>query len=273
MLFILNEISIDSQFLDAREFNSCISELLEARCKNRVLLENFKINRNAINRKINSNLTVAEAFSKHGDRDRRKLFYVWFASSGPFHDDERVDVKNDYFEYAGIDVTDSGLGEAARRAVLGMQVVTFSFAGCVPDFTHTPLMIDHGPIEEWLGQYELDNIWTIDELTRKAEQARAAPQTWEELIKNASEDYPFLLLSESIYENPSLKREPFSKTIADSAHFLLHILNRYMEIANQHGYGAEGAKEILRNHFSGERARFSPESESNRNRFRNSLTF
>lgn len=273
MQFILNEISIDAQFRDAADFNLNFGELLNARSRSRYLTENFKVSSNTVNRKINYDLTVREAVYRDRNIERRKLVLYWLTSTGPFHENERIFEEDDYFEFENIDVTDSGLGEAARRTKLGLSVKTFSFQRGQLNFSRSPLTVNHGLKEDRLGNYAVDNIWTISSLQSEVKLIRPQPRSWQSLFASAREDYPCLLFSETIHESPALISEPFDRTISQSANDLFSILNKYMEVANEHGHESLGAKEIISTYFSGTRALFSRESPTNKNRFRRQMTF
>ena len=273
MLFILNEVSINSQFIGAEDFNARMDILLQARSRYSTLRERLKVSHNIICRNISSNLTVRQAIFSERNPDRRRLILAWLTSSGPFHEDDRFAEEDDYFEFKNIDVTNTGLGEAARRKKSGFPVTTVSFQGSVLNFEITPLNIDHGIMGDRLGYYLVDNIWTIKELLREVKRTRSIPKNWPEFVTCAREDYPFLQLPKTIYENPALKNQPFNGTIAEATNRLLDILNRYMEIANEFGRNSEGANKFFTDYFSGERALFSPESKGNINKHRNQMTF
>lgn len=51
----------------------------------------------------------------------------WLDKSGPFWDEDREENVDDYFHFEGTDVTDQGLGEAARRVLAGRQAGAYSF--------------------------------------------------------------------------------------------------------------------------------------------------
>lgn len=273
MLFILNEISIDSQFTDADNFNSHLGKLLNVRDKYQYLSDNFKVSLNTVHRKINYELTVRQAIRRDRNADRRKLVLFWLTSSGPFHENDRFPEEDDYFEFENIDVTDSGLGEAARRTKSGLSVKTFSFQCGKLDFSRSPLVVSHGLKEDRLGNYAVENIWTINDLQSEVKRIRPQPNSWQSLFANASEDYPYLHFAKSICEHSALKSEPFDKTISQSANTLFSILNNYMEVANEQGYESESAKIILSTYFSGSRALFSRESTTNINKFGKQMTF
>ena len=271
-MFILNEISIDSQFSNANEFCLQLEELLELKSRFRYLSENFKVSYKTVDRKINSDLTVQQAIARDRKRDRKKLILIWL-TSGPFHENDRMPEEDDYFEFEGVDVTDFGLGEAARRIKSHLPAKTFSFQGGSLNFSTTPLRVDHGLEGDRLGSYSVENIWTISGLESELKIVRSQANSWKQLISFAAEDYPNLKFLDSIHEHKALRREPFDKTVARAADSLLGKLNRYMEVAIRDGHDSASAKKIISDYFSGSRALFSAESPTNQNKFRRKMTF
>jgi hypothetical protein len=94
--------------------------------------------------------------------DFRRAVLSWLDRQGPFTKDGRLPEDDDYFEYSEVDVTDTGLGEAARRTKAQEQVATFSFVGGRMPFDFTPLLVDHGLDGDRLGRY---NFAVTDNLT------------------------------------------------------------------------------------------------------------
>ena len=271
-MFILNEISIDSQFSNADEFSLQLGKLLKLKSRFQHLRENFKVSYKTVDRKINSDLTVRQAINRDRNQERKRLVLIWL-TSGPFHEKDRIPEEDDYFEFEGVDVTDFGLGEAARRIKSCISAKTFSFQGGNLNFSTTPLRVDHGLEGDRLGSYSVDNFWTINGLESEVKSVRPQANSWEQLVSFAAEDYPNLKFSRSICEHQALKREPFDKTVARAADSLLGKLNRYMEIVGRDGYESASAKEIISDYFSGSRALFSAESPTNQVKFHRQMTF
>ena len=128
-MFILNEVSINSQFIGAEDFNARMDILLQARSRYSTLRERLKVSHNIFYRNIRSNLTVRQAIVSERNPDRRRLILAWLTSSGTFHDDDRFAEEDNYFEFENIDVTDTGLGEAARRKKSGFPRYHNQFSG------------------------------------------------------------------------------------------------------------------------------------------------
>lgn len=192
---------------------------------------------------------------------------------GPFTEDDRLAEVDDYYEYRGVDVTDSGLGEAARRTRTNEHVATFSFIGGILPFQLTPLPVDHGLAEERLGRYEVENFWTVDQLATSAIEHESPATSWKQLVEVARRRYPRLLIPDSLYQDQRLAREPFEAAIRDRTLALLGHLDLYMSDRLPGGQEGERARFVIDTFFTGDRALFTGESESNRRAFAGELTF
>jgi hypothetical protein len=197
----------------------------------------------------------------------------WVGKTGPFIEEDRLPEEEDLFMCLGVEVTDGGLGEAARRKKASDDASTMSFAGGEPDFARNPLIVVHGFEDEPIGSFDVDNYWTADDLIAAAIALQPTPSNWRETVEAARERFPRLLLPDAIYEDDRLAREPFDAVLRDRVFALLAILDAYMAARGAGGAETPAAQNIIEDHFSGERALFSPESSSNRNNFERELTF
>jgi hypothetical protein len=207
------------------------------------------------------------------DRDLRIEVLSWLDRTGPFVDDDRLTELDDYFEYSGLDVTEGGLGEAARRVKADEGASTFSFAGGAVDFARSPLRVDHGLAEERLGSFDVSNTWTVDNLHQAVVNEGAPIRSWRMLVLSARERFPRLLIPDSVYLNPILAREPFDSVIRDQSLVLLGYLNTYMEGRLPNGAEGPTARAIVDTFFVGDRALFTGESPTKQRKFRDRLTF
>jgi hypothetical protein len=273
MRLYVNDASLQGQFSDALIFESLLHRLIQSRTRIATLQHNLRTTRQFTERTVSAGRTVRTVVQQSRNRDLRNAVLAWLDRNGPFVDDDRVPEPDDYFEYAGMLVTDSGLGEAARRVKNREEASTFSFEGGAIDFAVSPLLVDHGLAEDRLGRYSVNNVWTIEDLIELAIADGPPVTSWRLLVQTARVRFPHLLIPNSIYENTTLSREPFEASIGDRALELLGYLNDYM--TDRDASGAEGpiAREIIEKHFVGERALFSGESPGNQRRFRRELTF
>ena len=77
------------------------------------------------NTEIRPGVRLAEV-GRRLPRDKRVLLFQWAGRKGPFIEDDRQSTDDDLFLFDGEDVTDLGLGEAARRILATLPAATLS---------------------------------------------------------------------------------------------------------------------------------------------------
>lgn len=274
MRWYINDLSLQGQFTARCSFESVLRELVSARARIEMLRNGLRTTRTLRARLVSPDgEDVRGVLLRSNDVDLRRAVLSWFDRTGPFIEDDRTDEQDDYFEHSAQDVTDTGLGEAARRIKRGEHASTFSFCGGNIDFERSPLLVLHGISEARLGTYGVSNLWHVASLTDSAISATPPATTWKSLVKSAGERFPRLMIGNEVYENAVLAKEPFDGVIRDRAFELMRFLNRYMEGLDEHGVEGAQAQEVIENFFRGDRALFSGESSTNRRAFVNELTF
>ena len=178
MQWHINDVSLAGQFPDAHAFLTELNLILNLRSRVGVLRQGLLCSRILSNRLVTPNLTFRQAVTAQADPNFKRLVLGWLTREGPFWDDKREVNSDDYFEFAGQDVTDTGLGEAARRTLAGTEAHSFSFDGCPLPCSESPLVVQHGLIEEPLGHVRIPNLWQAEQLERAAQAALPPPQTW-----------------------------------------------------------------------------------------------
>jgi hypothetical protein len=269
----INDASLRGQYADALQFEGVVRALLLTRSRIESLRGGLSTTRTLRERPVTQNLNVRETVQRAADPEYRRAVLSWLDRSGPFVEDDRAPEEDDYFEYAGLDITDSGLGEAARRVKASELATTFSFVGSNPSFELTPLAVEHGLPDDRLGIYNVENSWTVDQLRNSAIAAATPATSWKLLIETARQRFPRLILPDSIFNDGRLAREPFEAAIRDRVLSLLGHLDLYM--SDRQPNGAEGpiSQSVINNFFTGENALFTGESPSNQRDYRDVLTF
>lgn len=273
MRWYINDISLQGQFNDVPQFLTLLNELLS--CRNRYigLRTAMHLTRSIADREVAAGQTLRQVLLATNRTELRRTMLLWLDRKGPFIEDDRQPEIDDYFECKGLDVTDSGLGEATRRVRADIAVLTFSFAGGATEFGETPLTVDHGLPEDRLGAYAVSNVWDLPSLGHSASNARPAPASWEQLVATAREDFPRLHIPDMFFSNPALAKEPFEAPICDRALALLKCLNDYMDGRTEGGAEGPASRAIIETFFTGDRALFSGESPTNQATFRAQMTF
>jgi hypothetical protein len=269
----INDVSLQGQFADVPAFEGILRGLIRVRVRVERLGRDLRSTRTLADRFVSTGVTIRDAMRASRDRDLRRAVLNWVDRTGPYVEDDRLAEADDYFEFASLDVTDSGLGEAARRIKAGDWASTFSFEGGAIQFAVSPLLVDHGLPEARLGVYSVENVWTIDDLAQSAINEGPPITSWQMLTNAARQRFPQLIIPDSIHQHAALAREPFEATIRDRALDLFGYLNAYM--AGRGTDGAEGpaARYVIEKFFVGERALFSGESATNQKDFKADLTF
>ena len=195
----------------------------------------------------------------------------WVVNHGPFWDDDREPQQDDYFEYEDQDVTNQGLGEAARRKLSDKPVGTYSIVGRRYFFALTPLLVQHGLPEDRLRRaIEIPNIYELQKLRHAAENV-VSFRNWNEFLVYCRKSFTQLDILDTV--DAPLRQSPFSRAVAERLIELLEILVEVGTSRNKKGEYTDTTNELIKKHFQGETARFSDESASNKNKFKNKLTF
>lgn len=273
MRWYINDMSLQGQFADIPAFEGILRGLIGVRVRVERLSRDLRSTRTLADRFVSTGVTIRDAMRASRDSDLRRAVLNWVDRTGPYVEDDRLAETDDYFEYASLDITDSGLGEATRRIKAGDRAQTFSFEGGTVRFAISPLAVDHGLLEARLGVYNVENVWTVNELANSAIAEGPPITSWRTLVDAARPRFPHLVIPDSVYRNAALAREPFEATIRDRALDLFGHLNAYM--AGRGPDGAEGpaAREMIEKFFVGDRALFTGESETNQKDFKADLTF
>lgn len=272
MRWYLNDASLQGQFADRAEFESVLRRLIAARVRIPKIRQNLRSTRSLQEAMVAPEINVRRALVELRDKDLKAATFSWLDKTGPFVEDDQLEEIDDYFEYRGVEITATGLGEAARRAKAGTECTTYSFVRGEIDYAVTPLEVDHGLQEERYGRYPVTNLWQTDALIDQALAAEAPTKSWRALVEVARQRFPYLEIGE-LNTNPALAREPFEASIRDRSLELMKVLNDY--VAGRTEDGAEGvaAREIVQLYFSGDRALFTGESATNQKVFSQDLTF
>jgi hypothetical protein len=206
------------------------------------------------------------------NRDEKLQILGWLNQSGPFFENEREFEKNDYFSFEGVEVTDLGLGEAARRIIHGSLAAVFSLlGGSVRDFRQSPLIVRHGIDEAPYGDCDVPNMWTVEALIAAAETSPPEPASWPEVIELATKDFPKVLLGEGC--GATLSGYPYNPSMARRIRALLGVLQGIMENMDLDGTLTADGERLRQTYFVGDRSWFSDESDTNKNRFEKEMTF
>jgi hypothetical protein len=264
----INDLSVSGQFHDSHSVRAAIEPILRLRVTRPDLKTRIFCSKQLYLRPATETENLMRAISSVPDRNFRQLALQWFASAGPFWDDNRVQNSDDLFHFNDIDVTDQGLGEAARRKLVQIDARTYSFLGASEEVCQSPLLVTHGLLEEILHELQITNVSRIGEI--EAEPI-SAPTSWHDLVHQSSMRFGALILSREIASQ--LQPSPFHAGIASRILDLLGILQHIAFHFEEDGSLDHRGQELVQMHFVGEKASFTDESDGNKRDFRHEMTF
>ena len=268
---IINDLSVRRSQENATALNHQLIEIVKLIYTVEGARNLIKCSRNMVNNTVVEKRSLIQHINETIPRESRFQVLSWITNYGPFWDDERAVVEFDSFNYEISDVTDQGLGELGRLHYLGLNALAYSFYGSEVNFNKTPLTVTHSLEELMLGSYDIENIWSTEEVALRLKKSEAPISSWEQLLEAAKRQ----LLNLEFNNNPhgDLIPVPFSQGAAKRIFFLLTVLDNIAENTNEDGSLNEAAHKLIEINFHGEKAAFSDESDSNKHDFRQDMTF
>jgi hypothetical protein len=199
-------------------------------------------------------------------RDIRNRLLVWIDKEGPFWDEERHHSEGEYFECNRDVVTDTGAAEAAYLQSEGIEAWLFSIDPSM--FLSDPLAV------AWLGReggdliLDVPNGWNLAHAERCTTAFERPFSNWEELLEWAERECSNLILSPEIQTQLSTQ---FFPNVAQRSKVLLRVLDQIVGFLK--AGKVQEFQDMRTEWMQGDRARFSPSSESDLNDFAAKLTF
>ena len=264
---VFNELSIHGQFHDPASFRNAIGSVLKIRNSARRFGKDIQCHRNLVERPAMGTSKIIEVI-RYLDRDSQRALMQWSQRYGPFWDDLREHMGDDWLEYDGEIVTDTAVGEAAYCVLRGIERALISIDPS--SWLVSPLLI-HWRDNDFTKKVEVSNYWTVDKLERALTNAPSSLNSWRELATAASLRYPHLTFSTNCFE--PLDGYPFGQGTADRLLSKLGVLNHMKDCFNHHGKRTPEGHTLYQKHFTGDKAWFSDSSDTERARFKNELTF
>jgi hypothetical protein len=261
----INDLSLSGQFPDSEAFRAALTPILQLRAKRDDIKSRIFCSRTLVTRPVTTSaLNLQQTVMSIRDKNFTKSVLAWMSSAGPFWDDSRASISEDLFYFEDEDITDQGLGEAARRLLLGIEAHAYSFTGPVARFERSPLRV-----ESLRDPQEILNFWETAAV--EAEVGSVRPKSWQHFLELARQRAPNIIFAADIAKQ--LRPSPFNLRQAENILELLSILESIcLETLSNSSLTPKGM-EIVRKYFEGKNAPFTDESASNKNKFANELSF
>jgi len=266
----INDLSLDGQFSEPELFCTVLKGIIRLRINNPTVRNQLYCSRLLHSRQITPTINFRQAVLATRDQKFNQLVLAWITKSGPFWDDDRQYNLDDYFEYQSHDVTNQGLGEASRRELASINAGVFSFQGSPLQFTTDSLVVQQGLSEEPINFIDIANCWTTDQLIRSIQNSKIY-YCWQDVRAEIKLRFEGLVISDNVMD--SLLSTPFSQQVMKRVFELLHVLDQIAIQSDANGQLSESGMNFLREHFTGEKAWFTGESETNKRNFRREMTF
>ena len=201
-------------------------------------------------------------------RDTRVQLFEWIAKHGPFIDDDRQYIDQDLFFFDDDEVTDLGLGEAARRIHANLCAAILSLVGNQHSrFSGSLLRVVQGFPDEPIAEFSVPNYTEFEPLVDVLHALAPNPTNWHDFLNVCRNRFDLLHIGPHC--NETLKRFTYMPAAARQIMALLNVLQCVRAEMDHTGQLTPRGLELRNTYFTGKAARFSNESESRRNQPRN----
>jgi len=272
MDLLVNDLSVHEQFNSAQSFRDAFATLMAMRKVARRFGRDISCHRQFLSAKAVPNMTMQQVLQAF-PRDTRRLAMRWLTGSdGRFWDEGRHHSSDDWLESDGKIVTDNAVGEAAYRQLCGIACGLVSIAPS--DWNYTPVSVTwrHGEDGREKQHTAVKNWWDCAALKDELENApEQMDDSWDSLRTISKIRFERLTFAEHCFKK--LDSFPFARASAKRFYVLFGILDRLAHAMDDDGKFTEEGHRIYRDYFRGDRAWFSDSSESEKDRFREDLTF
>ena len=271
MELLANELSIHEQFNNVEELRLALTRLMQLRSVANRFDRDIHSNRYFLTTNPIPGVPLQKAIGHLHEKNQIRALMAWLSKRGPFWDDLRFHNSNEYFECQDNVVTDSSVGEAGFRSLKEIDCGLVSL---------TPSNWNSSPVEvTWLRDSEqfedqtatVENFWLESKLEEKLQLIAPPICTWEGLEGFLTSRFNRLIFADDCFE--PLFGVPFQKSAAERFQVLLGILNDLANSFEEDGARSNAGHILYELYFTGDRALFSDSSATEKQRFRQQLTF
>lgn len=265
---LVNDLSLHGQFADLAEFRDAVRRIMRIREIARRHMRALYCHRGLVNGQVTPHEQLPAAVKAFPLEERRAVM-AWLGQYGPFWDDDRQHDGGDWYECAGEVVTDTAVGEAAHCLLHGIDRGLVSLKPS--DFVYDPVPVERVFEDDSRQPVDVRNYW--EPATVEACLAGAPPALafWSALGELSALRFGNLRFAENAFE--PLRGQPFKQTVAERILVLLQVLDRLKQCFDADGSRTEEGQVLYQMHFTGDKAWFSDESDANKVKFEDDLTF
>ena len=222
--------------------------------------------RNTVNQRINPSTSVFEALQNF-TRDQKRALLSWLTKQGPFWEEVPSHHPDLWLECGDEIVTETAVGEAAYCAISGIDRQLVSF--CPSSWQYSPIPVTL--VTSSRTTAEVVNWWDGTELTIALRKAAPPITSWGQLETFLMGRYQHLKFSHESFA--PLGGRPFVHAAAYRIIGLMDTLDRLQGCFDDAGRRTPEGQQLYQDHFTRGNAWFSDSSDTEKNDFRDSLTF
>ena len=256
----VNELALAEACAAARPEHAPLEALLEARRQCPALVSGLFCARDMPRTEVRPNLCLREVGGQL-PREKQRLLFEWTGKKGPFIEDDRQAMDQDLFLFGDDEVTDLGLGEAARHILSSFSAAALSpVHSSTSRFAADPLVVVHGLHEEPIAQVPVPNFLESAALAEAIAAEWPEPKTWAELLTRARQRFDRLCIGDHC--DQALSRQPYQPHQGRRMLELLDVLQRLMKEMGEDGELSAEGRQLQNQFFVGKNACFTDESET-----------
>lgn len=268
MDFYINHFSFSVAFQASGLFEEALTEVMRIRSLlNRVGCELYVCN--ALTTQDFGFANNLQSAVSGLSRDKRSLVLAWIDVSRRSYYTGTYQVAGDRILICGKDASMTALGEAGYRCLNGMDATSVSAR--IPAWCISPLPGEFSSGSEQSQTFELPNVWNTNAVQDQLAAHRAPILTWPQLSADCVEKFTSITFAADAFDE--MRRRPFCKGDADRIMELLGILDFLKRDIDSNGVWSVPGKSQYESSFIGDSAPFSDSSDSEKNEFRERLTF
>lgn len=196
----------------------------------------------------------------------------WLTQAVPGEGDQRLwHSPDDFLQCKDEVVTDTAIGEAAHRTIRGSEAAVVSLVPSDWDFSPLVVRLCHGDSSLPDSQVRLENIRDVPQAQELLGRFPPTLTSWESLRLAAEARFSCLTFGAECFD--PLRRVTFAPSVAKRLLGLLGVLDSLAREFDSEGRRTLEGHRTYDAHFTGDNAAFSDSSDTEKNRFRDRMTF
>ncbi len=272
MDLFVNELSIHRQFAGDTAFKEALGTLLAIRREVEESRRRLLCTHHLACTHPMPDTHLKQALNRVCTRQQLTMVMRWLTQAVPGEGDRRLwHSPDDFLQCKDEVVTDTAVGEAAYRAIRGSETAVVSLVPSDWDFSPLVVRLCHGDSSLPDSQVRLENIRDVSQARELLGRLPPALDSWESLRLASEARFPCLTFGAKCFD--PLRRVTFAMPVARRLFGLFGVLDGLAREFDNRGDRTPEGHRIHGAHFTGGNAAFSDSSDTEKNRFRDRMTF